>query len=404
MTKINNKYIPELATFKDCTGCMVCIDSCKFGALSLTIGDDGHYYPKLDISKCIGCHTCERKCPVEADFKYNRPVDLRSEPYVAWAKDDKLRLNSASGGVFAALAYKVLEKKGLVVGAVSEGYHVRHIIIDKFDNLNLLQGSKYLQSMTIDVYNQVKAVLDDGKLVFFSGTGCQVAGLLSFLQKPYQNLITADLVCAGVPSSFIMEKFCREEKIIPEKIKWRDKEQGWRHSLQLTVYTRYNQLKYSPKNCFFWGGFLSGMTNRWSCYNCKFCGLDRLSDFTLADYWGIEGYDEEKFKGISLMIMHTKKALALLQEAPITYYKSSWQAALKENYRLILGRRHICVERRVLPFAFKHFSYKTLQKIYGGSIEKKDFLWYPYKLLKYIRFQLISRGIERDKHNMMRNL
>lgn len=393
---IRNK-LPKLASKKQCTGCMVCSDACPKQAIRMIIGEDGHFYPEVNIEKCVKCHICENVCPVVTEYTYTSSNSANSAFYAAWVNDDSLRLTSTSGGIFAGIAKNILEQGGVVVGAISDGINVRHIIIDNIDNLYKLQGSKYLQSNTEGIYKRVKEILNKGQLVLFSGTGCQVAGLLSFLKSKYNNLVTVDLVCAGVPSHFAIDRFCTEERIKPDMIRWRDKENGWRHSLQISIYNQFNVLKYSPSDCFFGGCFLSGNTNRWSCYNCRFSGLNRKADFTIADFWGIKNYwniptfTKEQYKGISLLIVHSDTGYKLLRESNISFYETTLTNAIRQNPRVILGRRYITFERRILPLAFRYFSYKNLKKIYGGTIYNSEILWLPYKIFRFFRYLCISK-------------
>lgn len=385
-----NKIKLNIATRKQCTGCMACADACAKGALKIIVADDGHFYPQWNKEACVDCGLCEKCCPVTNHI--TDKIDVKeSKPYAAWTTNEVLIKNSASGGVFAALAKYVLDAGGTVIGAASKGREVRHIAIDKIENLPLLQGSKYLQSNTQGIYKQVRSLLKDGKKVLFSGTGCQVGGLLSFLGKKYDNLITVDLVCAGVPSSFVMQRFCKEEKIEPKTIRWRDKENGWKHGLQLTLWTDNEIIKPKTATCFFWGGFLGGMTHRYSCFDCLFCGKERLSDITIADYWGVKGFDHQQYNGISVLIVHTDKAANLCERCELELHPTSWEDCIRKNPRIVNGHRPcqwMNFERKFVPYAFKHFSYATLQKIYAGNISSRDWLWLPYKIFKFCRWKI----------------
>lgn len=386
----------KLASLKDCTGCMVCFDTCSHGALQMKLQNDGHYYPEVDENKCIHCFACERKCPVINGFDYTS-LKEDSLPFVAWATDNDLRLKSTSGGVFAALAQKVLQQGGVVVGAISAGVDVKHIAIEKEEELFALQGSKYLQSDMRGIYRKTKSYLETGRFVLFSGTGCQIAGLFSFLGHDYDTLLTADLVCAGVPSRAVMDLFIKEVGVSPFRIRWRDKEEGWRHSLQISLYTQDGILKYKPGNCFFGGGFLCGYTNRYSCYDCKFCGKNRKSDFTLADFWGIEGFEEQCYAGVSCLVVHNEKAMSFLKSSNIEFHEVSWPMALKENYRMVLGRKRIPFERKLWSFALKRVPYSVLRRIYGGQKGRMEFLYLPYKVFCYVRYKRNVRWIQKNK-------
>jgi coenzyme F420-reducing hydrogenase beta subunit len=384
------KKTPILASVRECTGCSACADSCGHNAISMVVRDDGHKYPQLDSTKCILCKACEKACPVRSNMQYGTNRG-NSTPLAAWTFDKNLINLSASGGIFAAIATHILEIGGYVVGAVSEGNSVRHIIIDNIIDLHRLQGTKYLQSDTTGVYRQIKSLLLRGKTVLFSGTGCQVGGLLQYLKKPYLNLYTIDLVCAGVPSSLIMTRFCKEEHIEPEYIRWRDKEHGWQHGLQITILEKGEQKKFGPQNCFFGGGFLGGATNRWSCYKCRFTGANRISDFTVGDYWGCTKWREQWHDGVSVLIVHSFHGESFLKECDIITQPTNWRDCTYSNPRVLLGNSPlmgVAFERRLLPWAFKHLNYSTLKKIYAGNLTNKDILWLPYKLFKFMRWKL----------------
>lgn len=400
-----NKNI-SLPFQKDCTGCMACADACRHEALKILTCDDGHKYPMVDDSKCIACGACEKACPIHEKLPYGNNFG-KSIPFAAWCTDKELITRSASGGVFAAVAAQVLSAGGYVSGAVSIGKDVKHIVIDSLKDLHLLQGSKYLQSDTRGVYKQVKKLLIDGNTVLFSGTGCQVAGILQYLGKKYDRLITIDLICAGVPSSLLMSRFCEEENLNPEHIRWRDKENGWRHGLQLTITTNNQKNRWKTKNCFFWGGFLGGMTSRWSCYNCHFTGTDRISDLTIGDYWGCQEWKEQWHDGVSVLIAHSPKGRELVESSKLAIRPTSWADCVRENPRIILGRRpmqELILERKMIAWAFKHLSYETLNKIYAGNIQKRDILWLPYKLFKMLRWQLTQFITKKRVKTILKNL
>lgn len=394
---------PHLANQSDCTGCLACVDSCKLGALKVRIGQDGHMYPSLS-NGCVSCGVCERVCPVATKMRYSQNKWSDSEPYAAWNTSVEQIRRSASGGIFAALATHVLEQGGSVAGAISDGAIVRHILIDNIEELPRLQGSKYQQSDTEGIYKAVQLRLKDGKLLLFSGTGCQVAGLLSFLgPNRHPNLITVDLICAGVPSGLLMQRFCSEEKVHPDHIRWRDKENGWQRGLQLTITENGKDEKWETKNCFFGGGFLGNSTDRESCYACSFAGAHRMSDFTIGDYWGCKRFEEQLFNGVSVMIIHSAKAKQLLAAIPnIEYHPEKWQVLTAGNPRLVIGKRPmrgLLFERSIMPYAFKHFSYGVLKKMYAGmGLSAVDF---PYQAFRYIRWRIGKLIVRRQLKNVL---
>ena len=221
--------MPILAKYKECTGCMACVDSCYQQALQCSMNDEGHIVPVVDENKCISCGLCENSCPVVSKQEYS--TSPLAKAYAGWAKDDAVRQVSATAGAFAAMALKVLSEGGYVCGAaIVDGIYVKHISINSKEDLHLLQGSKYTQSVASGIYKTVYEHLRAGAMVLFSGTGCQVAGLYGFLGKrPYAGkLYTVDLICGGVPSWLLIDKFIENEPYTVKRIiSFRSKDNGW---------------------------------------------------------------------------------------------------------------------------------------------------------------------------------
>lgn len=385
------KYIPKLAVDKECTGCFSCIDICNAGALSVVKHSDGHCFVEIDDSKCVGCGACERTCPITSGFEYQE--SKYSDCWVAWAKDRLHRKKSASGGVFYTMAAAVIRRGGVVFGAKMEApCYVHHQAIESVEDLVNLQGSKYVHSNASGNYKLALKYLKKGCIVLFSGTGCQIAGLLSFLQgKVYKGeLLTIDLICGGVPSRVLVDKFINQA---PYKVKriisFRTKDTGWK-----SIGFRYN-LKvedekgkiydYTDKNNLITSGFSLELTNRYSCYDCHFVGINRKSDFTIGDYWGCNRYKEEHFDGISLIIVHTDKARQFLSSLKdsLFYDKADMNLAISHNHRLVTGHsiQQYFLERKLLSFFSSQLSDSTFSKIYANTFSNKS----PWMLLKVIR-------------------
>jgi coenzyme F420-reducing hydrogenase beta subunit len=391
--------MPELAKYKDCTGCMACVDSCSQSALFCSINDEGHLVPALEGDKCIQCGICEKACPIVSKFPYTEsPL---ANAYASWAADEEIRYRSATAGAFAALAQKILSECGYVCGAaIVDGLHVKHICIDNEKDLHLLQGSKYSQSDATGIYKTVYNHLKSGAKVLFSGTGCQVAGLYGFLGKrKYEGILyTVDLICGGVPSRLLIDKFVENEPYKTARIiSFRSKEGGWSpkgFKYNLKVEDHEGRVHdYTSKRNLVTTGFACEMTNRYSCYECKFAGANRKSDFTIGDYWGVADYQEQHYNGVSVIIAHNEKADLFLHTCNQYLITKNAEITdiLSHNRRLAQtkDKRYIFPERKFLSFAFRKLSYKTLCKIYAFDFDNKS-PWMLYKVYRAIITKLIN--------------
>lgn len=301
-----------LSTPKErCTGCTACVVACPKSCLQMKRDKEGFFYPVADEAVCINCDRCNRVCPAQKPLKAKE-----REPfcYAAISRQARQRAQSSSGGVFSLLAEKVLEQGGAVYGAAMEpDLTVRHLRITNIEDLPWLMGSKYVQSRMEDGYTRVRRDLAQGREVLFSGTGCQVQGLLHFLGGPKPGLLTVDVICHGVPSEAVWQAYAKAIGAhLP--LSFRDKSTGWQqYSVQLNGTAHpYMQDPYMRL-------FLSDVILRPSCYHCPAKGASRVSDLTLADFWGIQNVDPAMFddKGTSLVLVHSaagEQALAQLRQ------------------------------------------------------------------------------------------
>lgn len=340
-----NKLCPQDV----CTGCFACKQVCAKSAIQIR-EIDGFSYPEIDDSLCMDCGLCTKVCPV-LSAEYHSVVkegDL-SVSYAVWNKSVEARMNSSSGGVFSALAEKVLEEGGIVYGAAwDENMRLRHIGIEDRKDLDVLRRSKYVQSNTDGVYRDVRQQVKTGRKTLFCGTPCQVAGLLSFLgQKDYSNLITVGIVCHGVPSQRSFDKFLREiedkEKVEVYDCNFRSKKRGWRTDLNLILHANSIENKrvvidrLLSKNVYM-NAFLKQYFLRESCYNCpfkkdgKYCGADiMLSD--AWSLWSATPWVKADFgKGVSAVAAYSDKGREWIKkctdflsiiERPYTEYASN---------------------------------------------------------------------------------
>lgn len=310
----------EIKEKKDCTGCGACINACPLHIISFREDEEGFVYPLVNAEKCINCHLCEKSCPMLKD-RDSLCLDIAEYPqfYAGQLSDKNELLNVSSGGAFWAFAQTVISLGGVVFGAVQMNVdEIFHYRATNDDDIKRIRRSKYFQSDTRLTMSQVKDDLKKGYRVLYSGTGCQIAGLKSFLSKEYDNLVTCEVVCHGVPSRKVWKKY-REEKEQRESKKiqdlvFRDKTIGWSKNQYKIIYTD-GSVEYKRSNSqLFHAGYLKGFFYRPSCGACKFAFMPRVADITLADYWKYEGRYVRDYPdlGVSLITINSPKGSKLL--------------------------------------------------------------------------------------------
>lgn len=296
---------------EDCCGCSACFNICPVQAITMQEDREGFKYPKIDERSCINCGKCEKACPVLHAETAGRT--LHPAFYAVWNRQDEARLSSSSGGVFRVLAEDVLADGGVVYGAAFDEHNrLRHVRAESADALVPLTGSKYVQSEIGTAFCQVRADLKNGRRVLFTGTPCQVAGLYAFLGGDDANLLTADVLCHGVPSPAVFERYL-ESLGVGEKcrIEFRNKDNGWK-KYEVVVGDRVHETFRANA---YMKGFLSNLYLRPSCASCRFVGCRRPGDLTLGDFWGAgnfrKRYDDDK--GTSLVLLNSPKARSIFQ-------------------------------------------------------------------------------------------
>lgn len=332
---VSDSDAPKLANHYHCTGCGACKNACKAGALELCADEEGFCYPKIDAAKCIHCNACERACPADAVV----PAEEQTKAYYAVAKDDGICRNSSSGGMFSLLAAHILQQGGTVFGAgFDKNFKVCHQRIDSMEDIAGLRTSKYVQSDIGLTFREAEIALKDEKTVLFAGTPCQIAALKQYLKKDYVNLYTQDIICHGVPSPGIWQKYLQEIHSGKEiqTISFRDKTAGWNDFSMKVSYqdgTAYRELAVKDP---FESAFLANLILRPSCYQCQYKTVERVSDITLADYWGVETVHPElkDQQGVSLVLTHTPKGEALMNAVreAATVHETDLDRATKMNH------------------------------------------------------------------------
>lgn len=322
----------EIKDKAKCSGCHLCMNICPKNCIEMKVDKEGFLYPEVDKEKCIECGLCEKRCPILNDMSVvNDP-----KAYACYNKDDRIREESSSGGIFTLLASYIIDNGGIVYGAAfNQNFEVEHIEVTNKEDLSKLRGSKYVQSKLGDTYSKIKEHLNQDKLVYFSGTPCQIDGLLCFLNKRYDNLICQDIVCHGVPSPKVwkhyLKKFDLEKNAI---ISFRDKSTGW-DSYSFSIKQKNNSFTELSSQNEYMKVFLKDLCLRPSCYDCHSKSLHRNSDITLADFWGIKEVCPEMYdnKGTSLVFINSNKGQELFSKiiSNIKYKEVDIKEATKYN-------------------------------------------------------------------------
>lgn len=320
-----------------CTGCRACEQLCPTHCIYVEPDEEGFIVAKIDENACVECGVCVKRCPQNNPPEKNVPIRVVGIRY----KDNDVLKESASGGVFIALASRVLDEGGIVVGAAYlDDWKVGHIIVNDKAFLYKLQSSKYVQSDTFRTFSEVKEYLVKGRKVLYSGTPCQIEGLYSYLRKDYDNLFTIDLICHGVPSPKLFQKYIKwletKNRGVILYYNFRDKSSGW--GLGYKTKTKTKIITKSAALDPYYYHFLKGDIYRECCYRCNYCTRDRVGDITIGDYWGIEKEHPEFYstKGVSLALINTPKGMNALSDAEELFYiqESTFERAVKANHNL----------------------------------------------------------------------
>lgn len=349
MIKIVNK--------QDCCGCSACVQRCPKHCITLKEDGEGFLYPHVNSDECIDCGLCEKVCPELHHGERHIPLEV----YAAKNKDESIRMQSSSGGIFTLLAEKVIQEGGVVFGAAFDAnWEVMHTYAETMEGLVDFRGSKYMQSRIGTAYQDAEYFLKQGRKVLFNGSPCQIKGLKLFLRKNYDNLIAVDFICHGVPSPKVWREYLKEtiarksgkNSVLPypipckigiDTVDFRSKSTGWKkYSFALTLSeTSVEGVKNTVllSSVFsenpFMRAFLADLILRPSCYSCPSKSGRSGSDLTIADYWAIPQvapeFDDDK--GVSLVLVQTEKGKSFYQslKEKTTFIVTSYQEAQGAN-------------------------------------------------------------------------
>lgn len=386
------KYI-QIDDKTNCCGCTACKNICPTNAIEMKEDSEGFLYPYIDKEKCINCGMCKKVCPI---INRKEKIKFNQKAFVVNNKDEKIRKESTSGGAFTAIAEYVLNHQGVVFGATfDEKFDVYHTYVYKKEDLKKFRGSKYVQSNLKNTFKEVKGFLENGKIVCFSGTPCQIEGLKNFLQKDYQNLITVDVMCHAVPSPLVWrkyKKYIKEYKLKNENINeilFRDKSiYGYKYStmtIKSNNYIYYNGVETDP----FLRAFFNDLSDRPACYKCAFKKQFHESDFTIWDCFIAEKFnkDLDDDMGTSRMLINTEKGIKIFKEI-----EKKFNVEKVENKDIVKDVREMLYSVN-LPQKRKDFFY-DINKLNEDKFFNK---YFPnnmkVKLNKITRIVLIKIGI-----------
>lgn len=364
--KKENKYNAvdfNLDVKNKCTGCSACANVCPVKAITMEENEDGFLKPKIDYNKCINCGLCSKKCiALNPEDKNQNPPDCKA----VMASDD-IRKMSSSGGMFTLVADYVLNNGGYVCGAAfDENFNVGHIITNKKEELNKIRGSKYYQSNIGDCYKRTKEILESKLPVLFTGMPCQIAGLYSYLGKDYDNLITIDILCHGISSKKVFEKY-RQDCLGNKKLKdlyFKAKEPwGW-HAGVNAYFEDGSHYAMPHETEPFYVAYLNSISKNTVCGTCQFNRLPRQGDFTIGDFWGINAFDSKlnDNKGTSVVLLNNEKAKAFFKNIE-PFAQTTADVPL--NYAI--AGNHI-IEHPYTLSGYRNFFFEYLSKCDFGQL------------------------------------
>lgn len=368
---------------KKCCGCEGCRSICPTTAISMTTNSDGFILPEVNSSICIECGICEKVCPMY--HSDDILPDNNGNAYASINNNVHELKESSSGGIFSIIADYILEKGGIVCGAAfDEQFKLRHILIEEKSDLINLRGSKYLQSTIGNIYTDIRQLLNSGKLVYFVGTGCQVAGLRLFLRKEYTNLFTSDILCHGVPPQSVFNEVIKEVETKNngkiEKYLFRDKSVwGWScsSSSSIRIGSKLKYLGNEPIQQAYFNAFIKAVNYRESCYVCPYAQSHRPGDITLGDFWGIEKCISipNIRDGVSAILVNSHKGQILLERIKnkMDLYPASIKDISQINRTLIRPTSRPEIRNKFF-LDFKENPIQTLLKYYNPNI-KHDLLY-----------------------------
>lgn len=390
-----------------CTGCQACMHACPVNSISMMENEKGFFYPVIDQAICIDCGKCHTLCPA-----INPPMDFR-EPlkvYAGWTKNSTVRHYSTSGGAAYSLSKLIVEEGGVFFGCRWRIDHAEHSFADTVDELGQFQGSKYAYSIIGNSYLRVKDFLSQGKQVMFIGTGCQVAGLKSYLNREYNNLITVDVLCHGIPSQkAIRDRISGIEKENGHRVvdmRFRDKHEDQVHTFCKYTFENGESVSHAVQKDVFFRGFDSNYLLRPNCFTCQYAQSSRVSDITLADFWGYKPIDFQFINyrdGVSLLLSNTDKGEQIIQRVKDFVLEERDYSLAKKGNRNLNGPQ-------IRPGKYEEFWQRYMS---GETLDRLSYEYFPARTVPpvikdgwktYVRIAIGENNINKIRAFIQRNL
>lgn len=318
-----NFDMPILADRTLCTGCTACMNKCSKNAIVMQADTTGFLFPIVSKNVCVECGVCTKSCPIVTKVKSETPKEIHA--YIMQNTNEKIRAESTSGGAFTSIAEIIIDRGGVVFGAAfTSEFVVKHRYVETKADLALFRNSKYVQSEIGNTYRKVKEFLKSERWVCFSGTPCQILGLLGYLGTVSKDrLITVDLVCHCVPSPFIFNKYIDyQKKHIGnfDKLVFRDKKFGYSYSTMALYKGEKCDYRNGSESDLWFRAFLHGFCDRDSC---NFCGAQewpRHSDITIWDCFAVRNIDKsfDDNQGTTSVVSWSSKGHDVINECKNT--------------------------------------------------------------------------------------
>lgn len=326
----------EICNRDKCSGCFACMNVCPRQAIEKQIDSLGRPMPKVNETQCIECGLCKKVCPVVSGVEFRKPKAC----YAAWNKSDTDRSTCASGGIATGFGRTVIEQEGVVFGTSfreGENLVLDFEMADTMEGLEKFKTSKYVQADTANSYVKAKEQLEADKRVLYVGTPCQIAGLQGVLRKDYEKLITVDIICHGVPPITYLRDYqngvCKGKEA--EKATFRGKD-----DFVLCFYSQEGKTFYRKDayQDYYFRAFLESLIYRENCYTCPYAQENRISDFTIGDFWELDKSTlQVEYTGkVSVILVNTEKAERFLLECQDKFYleQRPLEEAVKGNTQL----------------------------------------------------------------------